>query len=605
MQSFLNYLLIEGLKKKGAISIWEPALVSNNEGDKYSRGRKLHSNIPNALAHNRKNMFYSFDLTNRCNRGCPGCYVDRAKEISCNAVKDLPIKEYKGDIQKWEEWASKSPENKEKLDDSKQQINANGGIRMFSVADYPDSSDPFYVELMREYGINDKDYFRHNVTAFLDDAKQHGWHVKAITKEISFLKDHIHHDALKGVDVSMNSQGFGLSHEAVKALKHGNHNHKNLSDDDKEHLGSKLSKADAKNIKNHSSKIIGRTVTHTPFDLTKILEYKGDDSHIGVITSAHNIPTTGVRFTPSKPKNPMSPKTIIMQVNFPTKFMHWLDGDSKYPSIRAVTAELNKYADKYNKLRDKASSALKKGTINVLEINVQKSKEDSEYDKELEEAFNPETHYKVVTTLVREGDKWKQIVTSTSGKRTETDAHIIDNIEEEFDHINPPFTHVFSDEDTKHLLSKMQGKMCCAGEEDNKAAGGKCHRCKAKCGVKGCGSNVENSATDKLGDDIKPIKKGKEEVKESSYAKFTELLEDKYNPPEWNKFPVVRPTIGKEVEVVIDKNDGKFSKGSGINTKNSGIGILVDGKLIDSNSIVYWRYVKEVKESINKLVDLI
>jgi hypothetical protein len=513
----LTKFIFEGWKKDktGAIKIFEPALVSAKEGDKYSRGRKLHAGIPTALTHNGKNMFYSFDLTNRCNRGCPGCYVDRAKEIACNAVKDLPIKEYKGDINKWEEWGNKNPENKKILEDTKKQINANGGIRMFSAADYPDSSDPFYAELMKEYNVTDKDYFRHNVTAFLDDAKQHGWHVKAITKEISFLKDHIHHPALKGVDVSMNAQVFGLSHEAVKALRHGNHDHKELSDADKEHLKSKLSKEDAKNIKKHSDKVIGRTVTHTPFDLTKILESKGDDAHIGVITSAHDIPGNGVRFTPSKPKEPFSPKTIIMQANFPAKLMHWLDGDVKYPSISAVTDALNDYAKRYNKLRDAASSALKKGTIKVLEVNVGKGKDQEE--AEIEEAFNPETHHNVVTTLVREGDIWKQVTTSTDGTRTETKANVIPNIEEEFDHINPPFTHVFTDEDAKHLISKMENKMCCAGESEGKAAGGKCHHCKAKCGVKGVSKCTEPVDTDKLTGDEPPVKE--------SYKRFLDYID--------------------------------------------------------------------------------
>lgn len=525
IKSFLKFLLNEGwqTKEKHGIKIFEPALVSNKEGDKYSGGRKLHANVPNALSHNGKNMFYSFDLTNRCNRGCPGCYVDRAKEISCNAVKDLPIKEYKGDIKKWEEWGNKSEENKKILEDTKRQINGNGGIRMFSAADYPDSSDPFYQDLMQHFNISDGDYFKHNVTAFLDDAKQFGWHVKAITKEVKFLKDHIHHDALKGVDVSMNAQGFGLSHEAVKALRHGNHDHKSLSDKDKEHLQGNLSKEDAKRIKKHANKVIGRTVTHTPFDLLKILEQKGDDSHIGVITSGHDIPGNGIRYVPSEPKNPLSAKTIIIQSNFPEKLMHWLDGDEKYPSIEAVTAALNDYAQKYNKLRDQASEALKKGMIKVLEVNVRKEdqKQDAEEDTEVQEAHNPDTHHNVQTILSRGDEGWMQVISSTDGTRKETKANLIPNIEEEFDRVNPKFTHTFSDADTEHLINKMKGIMCCAGEKDGEVAKGKCHTCKAKCGVKGC----ENPATDEMTGDEggKDDKKEKAPVKES-YKNFRDFI---------------------------------------------------------------------------------
>lgn len=510
-KSFIKFLVTEGWVSKGSIKIFEPALVSDRDGDKYSGGRKLHHDIPNAFSHNGKNMFYSFDLTNRCNRGCPGCYVDRAKEIACNAVKDLPIKEYKGDLRKWEEWASKKEENKKILDDTKKQINANGGIRMFSAADYPNSSDPFYQQLMKEYGVVDNDYFKHNVTAFLDDAKQFGWHVKAITKEVTFLKDHIHHDALKGVDVSMNAQGFGLSHESVKALRHGNHDHKSLSDKDKEHLQSNLTKEDAKNIKKHAHKVIGRTVTHTPFDLTKILEHKGDDSHIGVITSGHDIPGNGIRYVPSQPKNPLSPKTIIMQVNFPEKLMHWLDGDTKYPSVQAVTNALNEYAAKYNKLRDAAKKGIEKGQLEVLAVNVKKEPETAD-NVEMEEATK-ETHDAVSTILKKdENGQWWQIQTSNGEEKHKNKANLVENFEQEFDHTNPPFTYKFTDQDTQHLLDKMKGIMCCAGEDEGKAAGGKCHHCKAKCGV---GKTCENPATDEMTSD---------DVKESKFSKFTNMI---------------------------------------------------------------------------------
>jgi hypothetical protein len=443
-------------------------------------------------------MFYSFDLTNRCNRGCPGCYVDRAKEIACNAVSDIPIKEYKGDLKKWEEWGNKSPANKKILEDTKKQINANGGIRMFSAADYPDASDHEYVQILKDAKINDTNFFKNNVKAFLDDAERYGWDVKAITKELKFLKDHVHHPALKGVDVSMNSQGFGESHEVVKALRSGKHNSKELTEPDQEKLKTLFDSKDAKRLAQHSDKIIGRTVTHTPFDLTKLLEHKDDHSHIGVITSGHDIPGNGIRYVPSKPKQPLSPKTIIMQVNFPETLMHILNGDVK-ASIEQTKNALNEYAKKYNTLRDAASNALKKGTIKVLDIKDQHPITEAIDDVQPEVKKAPKIkqpkapEHRMTTTLHRgEDGKWMQVTYKTSnGKRIETKANLIPNIEEEFDRINPPFTHQFTEQDAEFLMSKMEGNMCCAGADaEGNAAKGKCHTCKAKCGVKGCGSNT-------------------------------------------------------------------------------------------------------------------
>lgn len=532
LMSFASHMLFEGWvkNKTGSIKIFEPALVSPKDGEKYSGGRKLHANLANSLNHNGKVMFYAFDLTNQCNRGCPGCYVDRAKEISCNAVANIPIKEYKGDLRKWEEWANKSPENKKILEDSKKQVNENGGIRMFSAADYPDATDQEYVQILKKAKIADTNFFKNNVTAFLDDAKATGWHVKAITKELNFLKDHIDHPALKGVDVSMNAQGFGESHEVVKALRSGKHNHKNLSDADKVKLGTKFDSTDAKKLAKHADKIIGRTVTHTPFDLTKILEHKDDHSHIGVITSGHDIPGNGIRYVPSKPKQPFSPKTIIMQSNFPERLMQILDGDIPTPAISEVTSLLNEYASKYNKLRDAASQALKKGTINVLDVKEQIAppvKEAEEVDpdsegqvvtdapvKKVKKEKAPE--HRATTTLHKENGVWKQVIYKTStGERVEAKANLIPNIEEQFDVINPPFTYKFTDQDAKFLLEKMKGKMCCAGEDESGPTGGKCHTCKAKCGVKGCGSNVDkpkgtttrdkspDAQTDNMNDSVK------------------------------------------------------------------------------------------------------
>jgi len=534
IKRFAKFVFTEGYKEtpNKKIKVFEPALVTNADGEKYSGGRKLHANLSNALNHNGKTMFYAFDLTNRCNRGCPGCYVDRAKEIACNAVADIPIKEYKGDLRKWEEWAAKSPANAAKLQDAKDQTNANGGIRMFSAADYPDASDKEYMDILAQAKISDPNFFKNNVTAFLDDAKATGWHVKAITKELNFIKDHIHHDALKGVDVSMNSQGFGESHGVVKAMRSGKHNDKNLSDAEKEKLASKFDKNDAKRLAQHADKIIGRTVTHTPFDLTKLLEHKSDSSHIGVITSGHDIPGNGIRYVPSIPKQPYSPKTIIMQCNFPDKLKHILDGDIK-ASIPETTAALNEYSTKYNKLRNKASDALKSGKITVLDVKDQNPITEGEAALKIDPDFDdssvetddgveqtsipkkkkqaPRGHT-VQTILTKVNGVWMQSVYKTSnGTTQQTKANLIPNIETQFDAINPPFTYVFTDQDAEFLMSKMQGKMCCAGEDDEgNAAGGKCHHCKAKCGVKGCGSNVEKKK------DVKDIGN----IKESKFMQY-------------------------------------------------------------------------------------
>jgi hypothetical protein len=537
IKSFTSFVITEGYKQtpNKKIKVFEPALVSNKEGEKYSGGRKLHANLSNALNHNGKTMFYAFDLTNRCNRGCPGCYVDRAKEIACNAIADIPIKEYKGDLRKWEEWGAKSPANAALLQNSKDQTNANGGIRMFSGADYPDATDKEYMDILAQAKISDPNFFKNNVTAFLDDAKATGWHVKAITKELNFVKDHIDHPALKGVDVSMNAQGFGESHGVVKAMRSGKHNDKNLTDADREKLASKFDSKDAKRLAANSDKIIGRTVTHTPFDLTKILEHKDDHAHIGVITSGHDIPVNGIRFVPSKPKEPFSPKTLIMQVNFPDNLKHILDGDKQAPTDQVVAA-LNEYSAKYNKLRDKAAAALKAGRITVLDVKDQNPvvsegeaalNLDPEFDDSTEETEGgklqlaqpkpkkkqaPRGHT-VQTMLVKENGIWKQVIHQTSGGTDKvTTANLIPNIEEQFDVVNPPFTYVFTDQDATFLMSKMQGKMCCAGEDDEgKAAGGKCHHCKAKCGVKGVGSNVEPEKV------VKPIGNMKE-------SKFMQMI---------------------------------------------------------------------------------
>lgn len=444
-KSFVRFLasqeITEGWRHndKAGVHIYEPALIKKGG---------QHPELPNALNHNGKNMFYSFDLTNICDRGCPGCYVARGVEISCNGVAKVPLKEYKGDLRKWEDLyhiAKQTPEQfpakkmrmtaeqyVEALDDTKKQVNANGGIRMFSAADYPDASSDFYKQIMKKYGITDKDYFKTQVSNFLNDAHETGWHVKAITKEKKFLKDHIDHPALKGVDVSMNAQGFGESHESVKNLRKGKHED--------------FSPKENKVLKANAHKIIGRTVTHTPFDLQAILDHKKDHSHIGVITSGHDIPGSGIRYTSSVPKDPMSPKTIIIQKNFPKQLMSILDGSLSPESLK----------------------------------------------EDIEATEDPKHTIKV--TLVKQPDgKWhEETFTSKTGETTtkkvglNASGHlVVPNLEADFEKRNPNFTHTFSNEDAQFLLSKMEGKMCCAGEKEGEAVHGKCHNCKAKCGVEG------------------------------------------------------------------------------------------------------------------------
>lgn len=435
-------VIYEGFRsnEKAGIHIYEPPIIKKG-GE--------HPELPNALTHNGKNMFYSFDLTNICDRGCPGCYVSRGVEISCNAVAKIPLKEYKGDLRVWQKnyddakmaiehnnaklfkVRNITPEEYIKaLDESKKQINANGGIRMFSAADYPDASNDFYKVILKKYGVEDKNYFKNQVQKFLDDAKDTGWHVKAITKEKQFLKDHIHHDALKGVDVSMNAQGFGESHESVKSMKKGKH----------EHFTPKENKA----LKQNSHKIIGRTVTHTPFDLLTILDHKKDDGHIGVITSGHDIPGSGIRYTASIPKDPSSPKTIIIQKNFPKKLMSILDGSLSPESLVK------------------------------------------------EEIEAPVKHVIKVTLVKQDDGKWHEETFSTKSGKTNTVKSgmfggelVVPNLEEDFDKRNPKFTHTFDNADAQYLLTKMEGSMCCAGEKEGEAAYGKCHNCNAKCGVAG------------------------------------------------------------------------------------------------------------------------
>lgn len=54
----------------------------------------------------------------------------------------------------------------------------------------------------------------------------------------------------------------------------------------------------------------------------------------------------------------------------------------------------------------------------------------------------------------------------------------------------------------------------------------------------------------------------------------------------WNFYPYSRP-LNQPVEVLID---GEIRQGVGCDTARYGGGILVDGKLIDSNSKLQWRY---------------
>ena len=499
LESFTKRM-VEGLKnsKDGAISVWNPSLVTKAEGEKYRKG--LHDELPNAFKYNGKMHFWSFDLTTVCNRECPGCYVARGREIDCNATKKVPLQEYKGDLEKWEEWGDKNPTNKKLLEDAKKHINSLGGIRMFSAADYPKAEEMKHI--FSAYDIPfDKNYFKYNVKAFLDDAHKYGWHVKAITKEINFLKDHIDHPALKGVDVSMNAHGFGESHDSLKKLRSGTHE-------------SATPEENAK-LKKHKDKIIGRTVTYTPWDLKVLLDHKADPSHVGVITSAHEIPGNGIRYNQSIPKDPLSARTIFVQTNFPEELKYILNG-SKPATPETLLVGLEKYVDKYNKVRDDIKAQIDKGVVNVNTLKdtskpksvTEAEESDDSPEKDVDNTEDTKTpdkeKHSVETTLRKVNGKWVEEKTFSRNGETKTFTPRIEL--DNFDKVNPYFDYKFTTEDAKFLMKFLENKMCCIGN--------KCHSCTAKCGV--------NPKTGKSTCDDKPI------VKESFIEFINELAKKKF-----------------------------------------------------------------------------
>jgi regulator of extracellular matrix RemA (YlzA/DUF370 family) len=59
------------------------------------------------------------------------------------------------------------------------------------------------------------------------------------------------------------------------------------------------------------------------------------------------------------------------------------------------------------------------------------------------------------------------------------------------------------------------------------------------------------------------------------------------NKNEWSKFPVVRP-LKKPITVIIN---GVRKNGIGIDTSYSGRAIKIEDEIIDSNYIVWWKYL--------------
>lgn len=275
----------------------------------------------NALSWNNKVGFYSFDVTTDCQRGCPGCYVDRGREIECNAKKKIKELDYYGELQKWEDRANRDEKFAKVLADAKMQVNRNGGIRMFAAGDY----DP----------TNEK-HSDDEIEKFLDDCLACGWQAKAITKEKIFLRKFGKHKALGTIDLSMNKDGFGFSHQEV---------------------------IDYTKNPEFGKKIKGRMMVFTPHDIHDILKMK-DMSHIGVITGGHGFAATQT-VAPVKPFDRAGEKKVYYFANFPKELKTLFNSGEIEDASRAL-ALLNDYTKKFNKKVNEPSEKAKLFTIDDI-----------------------------------------------------------------------------------------------------------------------------------------------------------------------------------------------------------------------------------------------
>lgn len=453
-------------------------------------------------------MGLSFDVTTDCARGCPGCYVDAGRKTGCNAKSKYNLCYYRGELA--------DPSFNAKNAELKNKTNEHGGLRMFSGGDYIPSTLPnntHYRDLKssnptaynREVALQKArhDFANKQIKNMLDDAKSNGWKVKAITKEKEFIDNHIFHDALNTVNLSMNKHEFGFTHDEVKNIK--------------------------KTLGKHSHKVTGRVMAFTPNDLHDILNEK-DKSHVGIVTSGHNFPGNGIVISPKNANDRTGTHTVYILQNFKDDVKEFLNGEDK--PIQTVMKSLNKYVNEYNKkVSDVRAKIEGHKPILVTEYtwlidptdpagrknqkNVEKSGDEDwlifENGKWKLKKHSPEGNYtkfqekeqqRIDAIKQRKLDKKAAKLKQKNDETEDEDIQeSLDDVDEQgrkvhkidygydidldlktFDKINP-ISPDFTEDDVMELAHHLKDKMCCAG--------GNCYTCTTHCGAKGCEKEKE------------------------------------------------------------------------------------------------------------------
>jgi len=147
--------------------------------------------MPSAIAKNTKTG-YSIDVTTDCpkrreGKACKYCYVEQSRKTGYNAKTVSDACPYNGEIKRF-----KAPKV--------EFLNECGGIRLFSFGDY-----------MPEH--------RDTIRTILDDCHAMGLNVKAITKQVDFIKEFGNHPALRVIHLSIDAVGDGVEWNIAKELR--------------------------------------------------------------------------------------------------------------------------------------------------------------------------------------------------------------------------------------------------------------------------------------------------------------------------------------------------------------------------------------------------
>lgn len=160
--------------------------------------KEISFNKNSAFASNQKTVI-SVDFTTDCPKRragnpCPYCYVEYKREIKFNAKTVYDYRAYNNELKNRKKF---TPEVVKEL-------NAAGGIRLFSFGDY-----------MQE---NDKD-----IEEFLNDANKINLDVKVITKVPEFIYKYHDYPAIKVIDISTDmlssDKKSGVDHNLARELK--------------------------------------------------------------------------------------------------------------------------------------------------------------------------------------------------------------------------------------------------------------------------------------------------------------------------------------------------------------------------------------------------